>query len=182
MPGSIRSVTAMAQTTGVTDLEGTLAGAWEPEQITVVRGARTGVPIIVAVHSTVLGPAIGGCRFRHSPSWQDGLHRRARPLGRDDRQVQPGRPGPRWRQDSGGPAARPGRPGVASRPCARHIRCGGVLHRQIPHRTRYRHRAGRHADHLSTNRLRLLPCSRPCSPTPSTSSVAGHWPGGESHP
>ncbi len=73
MPGSIRSVTAMAQTTGVTDLEGTLAGAWEPEQITVVRGARTGVPIIVAVHSTVLGPAIGGCRFRHSPSWQGGL-------------------------------------------------------------------------------------------------------------
>jgi glutamate dehydrogenase/leucine dehydrogenase len=48
-------------------------GDFEHEQLTVIRGSRTGITIIVAVHSTVLGSAIGGCRLRCYPSWQDGL-------------------------------------------------------------------------------------------------------------
>jgi leucine dehydrogenase len=45
----------------------------EHEQIRIVRGDRTGTTIIVAVHSTALGPAIGGCRLRHYPTWRDGV-------------------------------------------------------------------------------------------------------------
>lgn len=43
------------------------------EEILVRRGCRTGATVIMAVHSTVLGPAIGGCRVRRYPSWQAGL-------------------------------------------------------------------------------------------------------------
>jgi glutamate dehydrogenase/leucine dehydrogenase len=37
------------------------------------RGVRSGLPVIVAVHSTVLGQAIGGCRLAGYPDWRDGL-------------------------------------------------------------------------------------------------------------
>jgi len=43
------------------------------EQVSVRRGARSGLPIIIAIHSTALGPAIGGCRLWHYPDWRDGL-------------------------------------------------------------------------------------------------------------
>jgi leucine dehydrogenase len=43
------------------------------EQLQVRRGARSGFPIIVAIHSTTLGPAIGGCRMWRYPDWRDGL-------------------------------------------------------------------------------------------------------------
>lgn len=43
------------------------------ERVAVTRGARTSLPVIVAVHSTVLGPAAGGCRVWTYPRWQDGL-------------------------------------------------------------------------------------------------------------
>ncbi len=43
------------------------------ERVMVTRGARTSLPVIVAVHSTVLGPAAGGCRVWAYPRWQDGL-------------------------------------------------------------------------------------------------------------
>lgn len=46
---------------------------FEHEQILVTRGARSGLPVVVAVHSTVLGPAIGGCRIWPYRQWQDGL-------------------------------------------------------------------------------------------------------------
>lgn len=45
----------------------------EHEQIVVRLGARSGLPIIVAVHSSTLGQAVGGCRVWQYPSWQDGL-------------------------------------------------------------------------------------------------------------
>lgn len=41
------------------------------EQVTVVRGHRSGLSIIVAVHSTVIGPALGGCRLWNYPSWRE---------------------------------------------------------------------------------------------------------------
>ncbi|MEV4759647.1 Glu/Leu/Phe/Val dehydrogenase dimerization domain-containing protein [Micromonospora sp. NPDC049559] len=43
------------------------------ERVVVQRGARSGLPIVVAVHSTALGQAIGGCRLAHYPDWRDGL-------------------------------------------------------------------------------------------------------------
>ena len=42
------------------------------ERVVVRRGPRSGLPIIVAVHSTALGPALGGCRLAHYPDWRDG--------------------------------------------------------------------------------------------------------------
>jgi glutamate dehydrogenase/leucine dehydrogenase len=43
------------------------------EQVVIERGPRSGLPVIVAVHSTTLGPAIGGCRIKEYPDWRDGL-------------------------------------------------------------------------------------------------------------
>lgn len=43
------------------------------EEIMVRTGPRSGLPVIVAVHSTVLGQAVGGCRVWRYPSWRDGL-------------------------------------------------------------------------------------------------------------
>jgi leucine dehydrogenase len=43
------------------------------EQLMVRRGDRSGFPIVVAIHSSALGPAIGGCRLRHYPDWRDGV-------------------------------------------------------------------------------------------------------------
>jgi len=43
------------------------------EQVQIQRGARSGFPIIVAIHSTALGPAVGGCRLWRYPDWRDGL-------------------------------------------------------------------------------------------------------------
>ena len=39
----------------------------------VRRGAESGLPIIVAVHSTALGQALGGCRLKAYADWRDGL-------------------------------------------------------------------------------------------------------------
>jgi glutamate dehydrogenase/leucine dehydrogenase len=43
------------------------------EEIVVRRGPRSGLPVIVAVHSTALGQAVGGCRMWRYPDWRDGL-------------------------------------------------------------------------------------------------------------
>ncbi|HEU5110528.1 MAG TPA: Glu/Leu/Phe/Val dehydrogenase dimerization domain-containing protein, partial [Micromonosporaceae bacterium] len=45
----------------------------EHQRVIITTGARSGLPIVVAVHSTALGPALGGCRLWHYPSWRDGL-------------------------------------------------------------------------------------------------------------
>ena len=47
--------------------------SFEHERVVVTRGERTGLPIIVAVHSTALGQAAGGCRMWRYASWRDGL-------------------------------------------------------------------------------------------------------------
>ena len=47
--------------------------AFQHERVVIVRGSRSGLPVIVAVHSTVLGMAAGGCRMWTYPSWRDGL-------------------------------------------------------------------------------------------------------------
>jgi leucine dehydrogenase len=43
------------------------------ERVVVRRGPESGLPIIVAVHSTAAGQAIGGCRMAAYPDWRDGL-------------------------------------------------------------------------------------------------------------
>ena len=43
------------------------------EQVVVQRGTRTGLPIIIAVHSTALGAAAGGVRLSAYDDWRDGL-------------------------------------------------------------------------------------------------------------
>jgi leucine dehydrogenase len=47
--------------------------AFEHEQLTVRRGERSGVYAIVAIHSTALGPALGGLRIWHYPEPSDGI-------------------------------------------------------------------------------------------------------------
>jgi leucine dehydrogenase len=46
----------------------------EHEQLVVCRGPRSGLYTIVAVHSTALGPALGGCRMWEYPDVEAGLH------------------------------------------------------------------------------------------------------------
>ena len=44
---------------------------FEHEELVVRRGSRSGVNCIVAIHSTALGPALGGVRMWHYPSTAD---------------------------------------------------------------------------------------------------------------
>jgi leucine dehydrogenase len=46
---------------------------FEHEQVIIRTGERSGLPVIVAIHSTVLGQALGGCRIKHYADWRDGL-------------------------------------------------------------------------------------------------------------
>jgi len=43
------------------------------ERVQIVRGARSGLTLIVAVHSTALGQAVGGCRLWHYGDWRDAV-------------------------------------------------------------------------------------------------------------
>lgn len=43
------------------------------ESVVLNTGARSGVPIVIAMHSSVLGPTAGGCRIWRYPRWQDGM-------------------------------------------------------------------------------------------------------------
>jgi leucine dehydrogenase len=53
--------------------EGDIDTEFMHEHVVISKGERSGVPIMVAVHSTVLGRAIGGCRVAQYPHWRDGL-------------------------------------------------------------------------------------------------------------
>ena len=44
---------------------------FEHEEVLLRRGPRSGLPIVVAVHSTALGQAVGGLRMWHYPDWRD---------------------------------------------------------------------------------------------------------------
>ncbi|MEV4347346.1 Glu/Leu/Phe/Val dehydrogenase dimerization domain-containing protein [Actinoplanes sp. NPDC049596] len=43
------------------------------ERVVIRRGPESGLPIVVAVHSTALGQALGGCRLKPYADWRDGL-------------------------------------------------------------------------------------------------------------
>jgi leucine dehydrogenase len=44
----------------------------EHESLIVRRGARSGLALVIAIHSSKLGQPLGGCRIRHYPHWLDG--------------------------------------------------------------------------------------------------------------
>ena len=46
---------------------------FDHEHTAIVTGRRSELPIIVAVHSTALGRAVGGCRLWRYADWRDGL-------------------------------------------------------------------------------------------------------------
>lgn len=46
---------------------------FDHEQVILATGRRSGLPIIVAVHSTALGQALGGARMWSYPHWTDAL-------------------------------------------------------------------------------------------------------------
>ncbi len=46
---------------------------FDHERVTIVTGTRSGLRITVALHSSALGPALGGCRLWSYPHWSDGL-------------------------------------------------------------------------------------------------------------
>jgi leucine dehydrogenase len=46
---------------------------FEHEQVTIAVGERSSLPVIVAVHSTALGQAVGGCRLWRYRNWRDAL-------------------------------------------------------------------------------------------------------------
>jgi hypothetical protein len=50
-------------------LRWTAAGMREAE----TRFRRSALPVIIAVHSTILGQAVGGCRLWRYRDWRDGL-------------------------------------------------------------------------------------------------------------
>jgi leucine dehydrogenase len=53
------------------DLTGILT--FDHETVVAATGTRSGLQMIVAVHDTRLGPALGGCRLWSYPSWADAL-------------------------------------------------------------------------------------------------------------
>jgi leucine dehydrogenase len=50
-----------------------LGEGYEHETLLVRHGARSGVAVVIAVHSTVLGPALGGCRMWSYPTVADAI-------------------------------------------------------------------------------------------------------------
>ena len=52
-----------------TELDATI----DHEEVVVRKGERTGLPVIVAVHSTLLGPALGGVRLTRYDSPVDAV-------------------------------------------------------------------------------------------------------------
>lgn len=51
-----------------------LQAAAPPERVLTQQGKRSGQMITVSIHSTRLGPALGGCRITSYRSWQDGCN------------------------------------------------------------------------------------------------------------
>ena len=110
----IASVMAV-RTRTVTELMG-VAGH---EQVVFVAEREVGLRALIAIHSTALGPSLGGVRF-----WQYANEREAwstrSPVGGDDAQGGDGRAAPGRRQD-GGAVGRPRRRRARARCCTRWV-------------------------------------------------------------
>jgi leucine dehydrogenase len=49
------------------------SGGFSHQRVVIERGRESRLPIILAIHSTALGQAIGGCRLARYRDWRDGL-------------------------------------------------------------------------------------------------------------
>lgn len=57
----------------MSDADGGFPDPWEHERLVVARGRRSELTVAVAVHSTRLGPALGGVRLWTYDHWRDGI-------------------------------------------------------------------------------------------------------------
>lgn len=69
----MNSPTLLAASPGSTVASSPSAPLFEHEHVNISTGARSGLTIIVAVHSTVLGQALGGCRVWSYGDWTEAL-------------------------------------------------------------------------------------------------------------
>ncbi len=116
------------------------------EDVVVHRGRRSGLYTFVAVHSTVRGPSLGGCRMWGYSDARQALTRCTASVERDDVQVGGRGPAARRRQgrDHDRPRSRAARR-AAHRRAARLRRHRGVAGRPLHHRRGCRHLEPRHA-------------------------------------
>lgn len=56
------------------DLLATTGDTLPHERLLVVKGPRSGLTMSLAVHSTTLGPALGGCRLWHYDNWVEAVN------------------------------------------------------------------------------------------------------------
>ena len=66
-------VSTHAPLAGYSHVDEEVGEALEHERVAIAVGERSGLPVIVAVHSTVLGPAVGGCRLWRYAHWRAAL-------------------------------------------------------------------------------------------------------------
>ena len=142
---------------------------FEHEQLVMRRGRRSGATVAVAIHSTALGPALGGVRMWWYPEIGDGIADVLRLARGDDPEGGGSRPRPRRRQ---GRDLRSRPDDVAElvaspRHAARLRRPGGVARRRLHHRRGRRHRDRGHARDRRADR-RTLPACRPTTAAPAT--------------
>ncbi|MFD0517387.1 Glu/Leu/Phe/Val dehydrogenase dimerization domain-containing protein [Paractinoplanes durhamensis] len=129
------------------------------ERVIVRRGPESGLPIVVAVHSTARGQAIGGCRMKAYPDWPDGLADALRlSAAMTDKCALAGLP------NGGGKTVIALPPGPID-PELRRAALHDAHHdrraeRRLRDRPGRRHRPGRHGRHRRAHRPRLLPPGR----------------------
>jgi leucine dehydrogenase len=68
-----RSWRSLAASSASPGRNGIMQDDFEHEDVAMFRGARSGLRIIIAIHSTALGVAAGGCRMWTYPHWQAAL-------------------------------------------------------------------------------------------------------------
>ena len=131
------------------------------EEVVVRRGERSGLYLAVAVHSTALGPALGGRATVAVPGARRRDRRCAPALGGDDLQGGGGRA--RSRGWEGGALRTPGGRAAGGSPSRAHARSGRrrrVTRGPLRDRRGRRHRHGRHDADRRANLARRRPAGR----------------------
>ncbi len=159
----------------------------DPEELVVVHDRSSGLHAAVSIQSTVLGPALGGCRFHpYDTDGRGGRRRRAARAGHG-RQGLARRPRPRRWQGGhrGRPGDRPdGAPDAGVRPPRRPAR-RSLHHRRGRRHDHRRHGSGRHGHRprrgpvVGRRRCRRPQCRHrgrrrwsPCGPPSTTSTTS----------
>ena len=154
--------------------------------------ARTGLRAIIAIHSTALGPALGGTRFYPYAASSRRARRRAQPLARHVLQGRARRPRPRRRQ--GRHHRRPGHADKTEALLRAYGRFVQSLGRPLLHRLRRRHllartwtsspasatsspaAPSRTAAPATPRCSRRTASSRACAPPPRSPGARRRWP------